>query len=218
MQTDNKHILKAIVIVVLVHLAIIFAIYINYQEDNKYENNEKSLVTYGERTSNSYQNIDLGEPSEAMMTLTEAAETASLEKESENDVELTDNAVSKDKPNAKLEKSTDKELLTKLEKENDLASTENTSFNNRLKNETHAPSEIRSVYDNNEISIKDDVILLSRDLPQSSANANNAVLDDVAQIKLEVERINEELSTVINEVKKRNQQQIEQREHEKMSK
>ncbi|WP_201532615.1 hypothetical protein [Psychrobacter ciconiae] len=153
------------------------------------------------------------------MTLTEPAQSLEDGLEAKNE-ESENQASQEDKLGKKLEEPTSAasdESTNDLESKNKNAAVAADNINTNENSsviQPHKPRESQTVSeDHDKVYVKDNVVLLSRDLPQS--DTNSALSSDVAELKYEAERINEELSAAIDEVKKRNQQQIEHREHEK---
>lgn len=216
MKKNRKDMLTAVIIVVFVHLIVIFAVYLSFKKNDENKNMAAPLRENINHSSNGDQNDHLDDNSEAMLTLTESAEDLEGATETEKDEEAENKADQKDELAAELDQpeyAGNDDSSNDLEVKKDVAVTENSE--NKLAIKTHEAQKSRTVFaDNDKIYVKDNVVLLNRDLPQSAAP--NAVPDDVERIKADAEKANDELSSAINKIKKRNQQQIDQREQEKV--
>lgn len=225
MEKNRKDMLKPVIITVFIHLILIFAVYLSLKKDNPKKIVDLPLSANSAHSSRDYFDSERVENSEALMTLTETPKNAEEEDKAnpEEDIEKNTEKASESEKNAES-KSESAAASNDLDNQKDTAAQaiplQDTPSKTPTRDapesrfEATAPNQSRAVFDDNEIVyVKDGVVLLNRDLPQSITKS--AMPTGIAQAKMEAEMANDELSGAINEVKRRNQQQIEQREQEK---
>lgn len=197
----------ALCLAILVHIGVFFIFYLNIDKDSSRQINRSSQITNTIKTTEPLTTIDTSNnQSSSNSNSNSKIYTTTLK----NDKIINDINISSEKteiitPEKELSSpstpTNDKvDSIQVLRDDNNLVSTEaTTSVNNQTVN-----------------TIKNEAALLATDVPMQREQVK--IDKEYLSMKSEVEEVNNRLSAAINEVKKRNQQKIDQIEQQKTGK
>ena len=199
----------ALCLAILVHIGVFFIFYLNIDKDSSRQINRSSQITNTIKTTEPLTTIDTSNnqsSSNSNSNSNSKIYTTTLK----NDKIINDINISSEKteiitPEKELSSpstpTNDKvDSIQVLRDDNNLVSTEaTTSVNNQTVN-----------------TIKNEAALLATDVPMQREQVK--IDKEYLSMKSEVEEVNNRLSAAINEVKKRNQQKIDQIEQQKTGK
>lgn len=200
----------ALVFAILLHLGIFFLFYINSYE-NRTDNIANSQEFIEDTTMrNNIEKDYLSTMTQAhITTLNTAEKDHDIDKIQERDLGIRKEPISKTKEKIPSKSLKVVNLIPTYPSKTETISNKNLQENNNiLENERSIGIEPNSFPNEDLADIKDDLGLLNIDMPIRSLRSQTD--SKYHLIKSDIEETNDQLSDAINEVKKRNQQKIDQ--------
>lgn len=192
----------ALCLAILVHIGVFFIFYLNIDKDSSRQINRSSQITNTIKTTEPLTTIDTSDNQSPSNSNSKIYTTTLKNDKIINDINISSEKTTIITPEKELSSlstpTNDKvDSIQVLRDDNNPVSTEaKTSVNNQTVN-----------------TIKNEAALLATDVPIQREQVK--IDKEYLSMKSEVEEVNNRLSAAINEVKKRNQQKIDQIEQQK---
>lgn len=199
--------LAALALAILLHIGLFFIFYINQSENRlDYSTDGKKINAAQLAVNNLGKDYTLADSSTYATTLEDNKVSAVIDSNQKGNIEDSKQAIVEDSEENRSTTQDVSENKSNLETINNQKSQEkNKEIDGQSASEakTELPRKVNGL-----IESKDNIAVLNRDIPGQYSKDN--VNGEYASINGELEEINNQLSDAINEVKRHNQQQIDQ--------
>lgn len=200
--------LSTLLLVILLHVGVFFILYLNLNnnlKDHTHSKNSSDDKLTVNNIDNEYQPI---KTQTYISTANKIEDTSKPDSGSIQSTDYLNKAILEATKNQVSSPKRYNESETLLSKEVDYASDKPSKENNETLKDKQASKVVPTVYSDNEylVRTKNDGSLLNMDIPTQQTEVK---IDKNHDFR-EAEEINNQLSAAINEVKKRNQQKIDQ--------